>query len=220
MGLAPDDFHINRADLCFNSTDPESFAQYQKLHRLLICCIADKYSFKNCYQSQDLFSYDGLSVAIKNDRYEIENYDKERESDSKDECKNRLELRSKKMQHSTIRHEFIDLWMCKLDEAIGNYKSVQQRYNMNLERLYKLDLAKPKQKRRYLNLTAFLLQYQECIFCRAQLIDLLARFDEVKDPEAKADNFKKKHKIEYFSQADLKYIVDCLKRKTEVYFNT
>jgi hypothetical protein len=170
MGLAPEDFTIHRADLCFNSADPQSYTQYQKLHRLIICCVADTYNFTNCYSSQDLFTYDGLSIAIKNSQYELENYDKERESHGKDECKNRLELRSKKMK-STIEHEFIEMWMQKLDTAIKNYPEVQQRYNMNLERLYKLDLAKPKEQRRYLSLTAFLLQYQECIFCRGQMID-------------------------------------------------
>ena len=52
------------------------------------------------------------------------------------------------------------------------------------------------------------------------MIDLLSRFEEVKNPTKKADKFKDNHKIEYFSQKDLEYIIEILKKKTGEYFNS
>lgn len=218
VGLKKEDFTISRADMSFNSNNEQDYHLYQKLHRLLICCLADAYSFKNCYQTYDLWSYKSLNVAIRNDEYEAENYDKEAESNGKSEIKNRLELRSKRMKNSTLQKEFMEKWFVKLDKAITRFEDVQQRYNMELERLYKEDLERPKKHRRYYNLTAFLLQYQECIFCTKQMVDLLSRFDEVKNPESRAKAFKRTHSIEYFSKSDLGYITDVLKKKTVEYF--
>ena len=220
VGATPEDFVISRADLCFDSTDPNAYEDYQKLHRLLICCLAEAYSFTNCYQSYDLWTYKGLSIAIKNDKAEVENYDKNKESGGESDSKNRLELRSKKMQKSTLQHEFLDKWCKRLDTAITYFDAVKQHYNMELEALYKSDLQKPKRYRDYADLNGFLLRYKDCIFDRAQMIDLLSRFDEVKNPVSKADNFKRKHYIEYFSMADLKYIVKVLQKKTKQYFNS
>lgn len=220
IGASVDDLSMSRADLCFDSTDPEAYEDYKKLHRLLICCVAEAYSFKNCYQACDLWTYKSLSIAIKNDEAEIENYDKDEESNGGSESKNRLELRAKKMQKSNIQHEFLDKWCNRLDKAIECFEDVKQHYNMELERLYKTDLAKPKKYRDYANLNGFLLRYKECIFDRRQMVDLLSRFDEVKNPSSRADNFKRKHYIEYFSRNDLKYIVKCLKNKIKEYFNS
>lgn len=217
IGMKKDDFKINRADFCFNFSTEEHYEAYKKLHRMLLCCLSDKYSFKNAYQTQDLWTYESLSLAIKNDSYEAENYNKFLESEGSDEAKNRLEIRSKKIK-SDIPHEFLEIWCDKLHKCLDHFEAVQQRYNMNLERLYKEDLEKPKKQRRYYNLTAFLLQYQDCIFTSSQMVDLLSRFDEVENPKARAKNFKSRHNIEYFSKTDLKYIVSIITKKMEEYF--
>ena len=220
VGAELKDFRLSRADMCFNSTDPNCYEDYKKLHRLLICCIAETYSFKNVYQSYDLWTYKSLSVAIKNDNLEAENYDKECENPD-DESKNRLEIRTKKIDaESDLKHEFLELGCHRIEEAIKNFEAVMQHQNMELERLYKEDLAKDKKDRDYLNLTAFLLQYKECIYNSSQMVDLLSRFDEVENPKVKAENFKKAHHIEYFSMTDLRKVVRHLKRKMKGYFNS
>ena len=218
VGIEMEEFKIKRADFCFNFKDETHYEAYQKLHRLLLCCLSDAYSFDNAYQAQSLWTYDSLSLAIKNDSYEAENYNKDLESGGTDEAKSRLEIRSKKIK-TELPHEFMDIWCEKLEKSLDHFEDVQQRYNMNLERLYKEDLEKPKKQRKYYNLTSFLLQYQECIFTSAQMVDLLTRFDEVENPRSKAKNFKKYHHIEYFSKSDLKYIVAVLKKKMEEYFH-
>lgn len=220
MNVNLDDMDVIRADFCFNSTDKQSYHSYQKLHRLLISCLGKAYKYKNCYVSDSLWDFERLSVAIKKDDSEIENYNKYRESDGKDESANRLEMRSKRMSGTTIEYQFMTKWFERLDKAQKVFEDVQKEYNDHLEKLYKDDLRKPPKERDYLSLNAFLLQYKECIYTRKQMIDLVGRFEEVKNPTKKADKFKDNHKIEYFSKKDLEYIIKILKKKTTEYFNS
>ena len=220
VGVDLIDYDVIRCDFCFNSRDEKSYRDYQKLHRLLLSCLAKAYTYRNCYVSCDLWDYDRLSIAIKKDDSEAENYNKKRESEGKDESANRLELRSKRMSGTTIEYQFMTKWFERLEKARKQFKNVQMESNYHLERLYKRDLAKPKKERDYISLNAFLMQYREAIYCRGQMIDLLSRFDEVKNPTRRANRFKENHKIEYFSQADLNKIIDVLREKTEEYFNS
>ena len=220
MNVNLDDMDVIRADFCFNSTDKQSYYSYQKLHRLLISCLAKAYKYKNCYVSNSLWDFERLSVAIKKDDSEIENYNKYSESDGKDESANRLEMRSKRMSGTTIEYQFMTKWFERLDKAQKVFEDVQKEYNDHLEKLYKDDLRKIPKERDYLSLNAFLLQHKECIYTRKQMIDLVERFEEVKNPTKKADKFKDSHKIEYFSKKDLEYIIKILKKKTTEYFNS
>lgn len=220
LGSNLEELEVIRADFCFNSTDVSTYESYQKLHRLIISCLAKAYKYKNCYVSCGLWDFERLSIAIKKDDSEAENYNKHIASDGKDESANRLELRSKRMSNTTIKYQFMTKWFERLDNAAKEFEAVQSECNEHLERKYKSDLAKEPKDRDYLSLNAFLLQYKETIYTRKQMIDLLSRFDEVKNPVKKADKFKEHHKIEYFSKSDLKFIINALKKKTTAYFNS
>jgi hypothetical protein len=220
VGVDLNEYDVIRADFCFNSTDTSTYNSYQKLHRLLISCLAKAYKYKNCYVSCGLWDFERLSIAIKKDDSEVENYNKHRESEGKDESANRLEFRSKRMSGTSIEYQFMTKWFERLDKARNCFNDVQTEYNNHLESLYKNDIVKPPRERSYLSLNAFLLQHKETIYTRKQMIDLLSRFDEVKNPTKRADKFKDKHRIEYFSQKDLEYIIEVLKEKTTQYFNS
>lgn len=220
MGATLEELDIIRADFCFNSQDGKSFEDYRKLHRLLISCLAKAYKYKNCYVSCDLWDFKPLSIAIKKEDSEAENYDKKKQSNGKDESSNRLELRSKDMSGTSLEYQFMEKWFERLNKAKKCFKEVQEESNNHLERLYKEDLQKPKKDRNYVSLTAFLLQHKESIYCTAQMVDLLSRFEEVTNPARKAKKFKEKHNIEYFSQKDLDHIVRVLENKTKEYFNS
>lgn len=221
VGVDLETFVIRRVDLAFNSEDPQDYRLFQKLNRLLICCLAYEYRIDNCYRSEDLWSFDQLSIAVMNTRISVENYDKEAESGGTCPVCSRFEIRSMKLQAGdSIRKEFLERWPARWNRAIKRMQDVELRYNDRLEQLYKEDLTKDKRDRDYLNLTAFLLQYKDCIFSSRQMVDLLARFDEVADPPQKARSFKSHHRIEYFSQTDLKVIVEALNVATEQYFES
>lgn len=211
-------FQLNRVDLAFNSDHSEDYELFKKLNRLLICCISQKYDIDNCYESRSLWTLKDLSVAIKGDRIEAENYNKELESKGKTDTKNRLEIRSKRMKAGTsIEDEFLGNWCKRLDQSIEEFENVQERYNHILAGLWFEDKAKPKKEQVFVSETAFLLQYQNCIFNINQLRGLFKKMGFEK-PERKAKKFKENHKIEFYSQTDLRVVVKALKKAMQDYF--
>lgn len=214
-------FHVRRADMSLNTDDPNDYELYKKLNRALICCVANEYKVVNTYATQDLWTFASLNMAIKNKTFEMENYNKEIEARGTVPTKCRLELRSKAIADGrTLEQELMDKWFRRLDKASQSFKGVQVRYNDQLEKLYKEDLKKPKKQREYMNLTAFLMQYKECIFTTSQMVDLLSRFEEVRTPANRAKNFKQRHHIEYISQTDINVVIGAIKRCIRSYFKS
>lgn len=216
-GAGIDEYNIVRADMRFDSYDKEHYRQYAKLNRYLISLLAVTYKVKNAYRTTNLFSQKQLSVAIKNKYFEIENYDKEAESEGADAAKSRLEERSKSWTDNDLKKEFTCSWFQRWDKALNNIDIVHKAYNDALEQLYKED--KNAYPTRFRSLTDFLIQYQDCIFCKAQMIDLLSRFGEVKNPKTRAENHKKRYGIEYFSQKDVQRAIQEIKRATKEFFD-
>lgn len=213
------EFEITRADMSFNSDNQNDYELFKKLNRLLICCISEAYVIRNCYQTYDLWTYKSLSVAIKSDTFEAENYDKEQESHGLVETTNRLELRSKRMNGSSLENEFICKWFNRLDKALGQFEAVQKHYNCELVKLWYKDIAKPKKDRDFLSMNAFILQFKDCIFTRKQLEELYRQLG-AENYISKARNFKSRHKIEFYSFTDLKIVIKAIKQKTKEYFDS
>lgn len=213
-----ENFQITRADLSFNSDDFRDYELFKKLNRLLICCIASSRNIKNCYRTTDLWTHKSLSIAVKSELLEAENYDKSMENPNV-ETKNRLELRSKKMKNTTLRAEFTEKWVKRLDQAFEHFERVQERYNHHLNKLWIDDQAKKRKDRDYASLTAFLLQFKDCIFTRKQLVNLIA-MTGANNPETIVKNFKNRHNIELYSKQDLKIIIEAIKEKMFDYFNS
>lgn len=116
-GAGIESYSLSRFDMRFDSFDPEHYRDYAKLNRYLISALAVTYNVQNCYDSRNLFSQKQLSVAIKNKRFECENYDKEAESGGKDPAYARLELRSKCLTSNDIEKQFHG-WYTRLDKAL------------------------------------------------------------------------------------------------------
>ena len=213
------DVQITRADLSINSDNPNDYEKFKKLHKLLICCIANAYNVTNCYESKNLWTSRSLSVAIKGNTIEAENYNKAEESQGKYDTKNRFEIRSLKIKTelNDIPYEFTEKWFDRLDRALEDFKAVQSRYNYELAKNWLEDKAKTKKYRDYLSLNAFLLQFKDNIFTRKQLVELLIAI-EVEKPEEVAKRFKDRHHIEFFSETDLKFIIKDMKKKIITYF--
>lgn len=216
-GAGIDDYQVIRADMRFDSPDLDHYREFQKLNRYLISALAVAYKVKNAYCSVNLFSQKQLSVAVKNKYFEIENYDKAAESHGKDPAASRLEIRSKCFNDQDLRKEFLERWPKRLDKAIKHLEEVQGAYNDALEDLYREGLGADEV--RFRSMTDFLLQYQDCIFCKRQLVEFLGRFpDRIKNPVTYAENFKKRYKIEYFSESDVQYAVNEITRAAGEFF--
>lgn len=216
-GAGIDDYQVIRADMRFDSPDLNHYREFQKLNRYLISALAVAYKVKNAYCSVNLFSQKQLSVAVKNKYFEIENYDKAAESHGKDPAASRLEIRSKCFNDQDLRKEFLERWPKRLDKAIKHLEEVQGAYNDALEDLYREGLGADEV--RFRSMTDFLIQYQDCIFCKKQLVEFLGRFpDRIKNPVTYAENFKKRYKIEYFSESDVQYAVNEITRAAGEFF--
>lgn len=216
-GAGIDDYQVIRADMRFDSPDLNHYREFQKLNRYLISALAVAYKIKNAYCSVNLFSQKQLSVAVKNKYFEIENYDKAAESHGKDPAASRFEIRSKCFKDQDLRKEFLERWPKRLEKAMKNLEEVQGAYNDALEDLYREGLGADEV--RFRSMTDFLIQYQDCIFCKKQLMEFLGRFpDRIKNPVTYAENFKKRYKIEYFSESDIQYAVNEITRAAGEFF--
>lgn len=216
-GAGIDDYQVIRADMRFDSPDLNHYREFQKLNRYLISALAVAYKVKNAYCSVNLFSQKQLSVAVKNKYFEIENYDKAAESHGKDPAASRFEIRSKCFKDQDLRKEFLERWPKRLEKAMKHLEEVQGAYNDALEDLYREGLGADEV--RFRSMTDFLLQYQDCIFCKRQLVEFLGRFpDRIKNSVTYAENFKKRYRIEYFSESDVKYAVKEIRRAAEEFF--
>lgn len=219
VGIDENNYKLVRCDMRFDSFENNHYHSYQKLNRLLLSLLADVYSVRNKYRSEDLFTQQQLSIAIKSNYFEAENYDKDKESGGTDLAKSRFEVRSKKWTDNDIPSEFMVHWFNRWDKALKDFDNIQMRYNDELEKAYLDSLnAKPCQ---YRSLTDFLIAKQECIFTSKQMINLLSRFPEVGGVEKAKDRakyHKKKYGIEYFNKADVEHAINEIKRATTEFF--
>lgn len=208
-------YWITRVDMRFDSYDREYYLKNAKLNRFLISMIAVTYNVRNRYRTVDLFSEQQLSVAIKTDEFEIENYDKERASGGCDRAKSRFELRSKRMRGKDIEQEFLVGWPRRWKKSLKNFSKVGERYNEELVRIYREGATIFPKK--FSNLTDFLLQYQNCIFTKEQMIDFL-KMVGVENPKIKYQNHKQRYGIELFNIDDVSAAIDEINRATRQYF--
>lgn len=217
--LGVSDFEWKRVDLSFNTLDNKYFANYTKLNRLLIACLANSTNDKNTYDTKNFWNGKTKSLATKNQLREIEFYDKEDESQRRSPYYSRLEFRSIRMRGS-IEHEFLDVWSERLDKAVKEFEAVQDRFNLNMAEIYMEDLAKRKKDREFMSINSFLMTRREYIFTNSQMKKLLMMLGLTeKEAKNKAYNFKKLHTIEYFKREDLEIIIADIKAKIIEYFS-
>lgn len=211
-----DDFSITRADFRLDSFSAEHYHAFSKLNRLLISMLAVTYAVKNCYRTCDLFTQQQLSIAVKNRDFEIENYDKNSESHGMDLAQSRLEERSKRGVDYDLEVEFVKNWRHRWKKAFDNLDAVYAKYNEALADLYLSQ--KDSKPTRWRTATDFILQHQDCIFCKKQLVNLLERIG-VGDAKKKATNLKKNYKLEFFSKSDVSFAISEIMRATEAFFS-
>lgn len=216
-----DNFEWRRIDMAFDSYEPGFYQKFQKLNNFLVMCMAEASRARNKYRTLDMFTSEQLSVAFKTDRYEMESYNKAIEMDEAYDH-SRLELRLKKISDyihgEPVDEHFLVNWTKRLDDAISTESTWQMQLHCNdeLERIYKTQ--KDAFPVRFRSLTDFLIYYQDFIFSKRQMIDLLARTEEVKNPVNRAEWHKKKYGIEYISKSDMRLAVKEIKRAMRQFF--
>ena len=96
----------------------------------------------------------------------------------------------------------------RLYQAKNCFLKVQSHRNDCLEAIYRADLGKEKRDRDYMSLTHFIMTFKDFIYTKDQMIDLMSRFEEVKNPQRKAYSFKERHNITYITQEDVDSFVE------------
>lgn len=217
--LGVKEFKWKRVDMSFNTMDNKYYANYTKLNRLLIACIANSTNDKNTYDTKNFWNGKTKSLATKNQLREVEFYDKADESQNRSPYYSRLELRSVRM-NGDIEHEFLEVWFERLDKAIEEFEAVQNSFNQNMAEIYLKDLAKKKHDREFLSINSFLMTRRDYIFTSSQMKKLLMLLGlSTEEAQNKAYNFKKYHSIEYFKREDIEEIVADIKEKIIEYFS-
>ena len=224
LGYKSEDISIVRVDLALDSSESEFYKSYEKLHRYLISALALAYTVKNCYISQGLFSLNTLSIVAKKRDFEIEAYDKETESNGRDSAKTRLELRSKDSRSfiKGIDNAFLSRWRLRFVRALqeNNLKRVCQKYNDAIEDKWLVDQKETSQK--YGSAKDLYLAYQNVIFTKEQLIDLVMRVERIDESKARtrAENLKKHYpaQFEFFSQKNLQIATDIINKVIRDFF--
>lgn len=215
IGYDIKDVTVTRADLCINSNLDRSYDRYRKLLKYILCCCFYSLDLKNGYETRDPLSFTHLNLKFGNRNLEIENYNKEVESHGSVPTRNRLEMRSKKLNCGVdeLPEEF-KKWCERLELSLEQVKTVQENFNMKIEEVYRNDKAK--------TVDSIVDQYRNCIFTRSQLRDLLKRIDEKNNSDeeknSSAKYYKSKYRIEFFSNHDLVVTVNAIKEKIDLYF--
>lgn len=231
--IGMENYRFQRADFRLDSYDKEHYQAFSKLNKYLISAVALTYNVKNCYKTDGLFSHKQLSIAIKNDYFQLENYDRNAKSliteNHQETAQSRLEERtvSKEFRRlysddhcrdgmEILQDEFTVNWFSRWDKALENLDAVGLRYNDELEKIYHAN--KDAYPVRFRSITEFVMQYQDSIFSQKQLINLLQRLG-VASAKERAKSYKKRYGIEYISKKDAKTAVEEIKRATLDYFS-
>lgn len=231
--IGMENYRFQRVDFRLDSYDKEHYQAFSKLNKYLISAVALTYNVKNCYKTDGLFSHKQLSIAIKNDYFQLENYDRNAKSliteNHQETAQSRLEERtvSKEFRRlysddhcrdgmEILQDEFTVNWFSRWDKALENLDAVGLRYNDELEKIYHAN--KDAYPVRFRSITEFVMQYQDSIFSQKQLINLLQRLG-VASAKERAKSYKKRYGIEYISKKDAKTAVEEIKRATLDYFS-
>lgn len=201
--------------MSYDSPNEEHYKKYCKINRLVLSLLAEAYTVRNSYKTSHLFSQEQVTIAVKNNEFEAENYDKSRESQGRDYAQSRFELRSKRMRGKDIEEEFTKGWETRWEKALKSFEAAQRHYNRELARLY--SEGKNAYPCLYTSLTSFLVQYQNCIFTKEQLIELLTMLG-VHNPKGKFKYHKEHYGIDLFTFEDVLYVLKEMRRATEQFF--
>lgn len=190
-----------RIDFRFDSFD-KNYNELLKLNKVLLLLIACKYKVRNRYKSQDLLTDEELTMRLQTRYIEAENYNKGLQEPN-GFVMNRLELRSKALEHDTPEdkkewYEFCK-WCDRLDKAVSaaNFDTLISRTNAALVERY----AEWTEKRGHW-ISNFITHFENCIYTMKQLKQLLFMLG-VNNCDQKAKDYKRLYDIECFSLRDL-----------------
>lgn len=211
------DYVYDRIDIAIDDHN-YSFTERYKLNRLVNLLISVKFKLKNCYESRNPLTLEWLSICAKNDRLQIENYNKALQSCFEDVAYNRVELRESRLARRKKRleiYQVFDRWIERLKNCIDCYDLLQEQANDHLVFQFHKELVSGRVKSE----NEFIRKYQENVFKGTQLTDFFIRLGHSKrQAAAKATNFARDNRIEYIKKYELREYIDELVQAMKIYY--
>lgn len=209
--------YISRVDIAWDSEDTEYFKNNKKYFRYLLTAFKLAYKSRNSFNVKDLLSDDDKSYWVKTSYFDVTFYNKGLQVEGKDieeTTQARFEFRFKRLMIDNVGklQEVINIQMKnKIFRTMQYLEDVQDEYNHCLVETYKTG--------HFRKLTELILVYQDRIFTKRQLINLLNELDETSsDKEKMAENLKYRYKIQFISDKQLKNFVKEIMLDMESFF--
>ena len=198
--------YISRIDIAWDSESCEYFERHKKQFRYLLTAFMLAYRSKNSFSVKDLITDEDKSYWVKTSYFDATFYNKGLQVDGKEEgelTQARFELRLKRLLLNGISkiHEIIGIQTRnKLTRALLYLEDVQEEYNKCLIQIYK--------KGEFRKISELVVFYQDRIFTKNQLINLLNKLDDTNaDKKKMAENFAHRYNIKFVTDKEMKEFV-------------
>lgn len=216
LGVTPDEYRIIRADLKFDSEDPDFYAKYEKLHRYILLGFISAYDLWNEYKSTLITAPQNISASVREKHFQIESYDKSRESQGRDPSAARFEIRSVGMSSGMdLQHEFQKVWRERFQKAAAALSDLEKVKKLTEPLIQSLD-----KKTLNKNKAATLCRIEDYLYCPEQIELIADRLNwELKNPKNFIAVWKKRYDEKLYSKRDVQAAIDEIFRAMESFFD-
>lgn len=215
------EYKIIRADLKFDNPDPEFFQHYEKLHRFILLGFKAASGALNTFKTTEFDSPKNISASIRTKEYQLESYDKRRESNGRDPSAARFEIRSVgrskgmnrgKGEIDGLKQEFIKTWKGRFKNALDKLSEPEKLTAPLIEWLHTKTLNN--------DLSATLNRVEDFIFAPEQ-VPIIANALEYKRKNIKnyTSVWKKRYNIKLYSLRDVNRAINEIDRAMDEFFN-
>lgn len=214
------EYKIIRADLKFDNPDPNFFARYEKLQRYILLGFKAAYGILNQYKVTDLDNPENISASVRQPQFQIESYDKRRESAGRDPSAARFEIRSigrssgmdiGQGELEGLKHEFLVSWHTRFKKAVKALEDSEALTAKLLEWLHRKKLNS--------RLSSTLLRCEDYLYGPEQAQVIAAEFGyTVKDFTNFIAVWKRRYEVQLYSIQDVKKAIAEIYRSMDEFF--
>jgi hypothetical protein len=184
----------------------DRYLEYFKLNSLLTGLLSNKFTFRNNESTISMGQKTRFknSVYLKGRLWDIEYYDKKKESQDKFPCKARLEFRLRlNRQTRKAIPDVVALLFDRLENLDTYYDECLENFNNHLYTHYKWVEEHEPLKGRKDNVTPYVKENQDAFFSRKQIREF-CKMCEIKNYEGRANDIVRRTGIELISRKNVR----------------
>lgn len=213
------DANTVRIDFAYDSFKHNYYQDMFVITKFLMMLIANRYVCNNIYECVNQWTLDKNSIALKSQRFDIENYNKqtqENRSDNEELITDRLEFRIKKMYDEPEESKEL-IAFNKLKNILT--KAIEPENIESLEnKISNLLIDKIAESKSENTIDETLTVFKDSIFTKKILVNVLAAVGYT-DANQKANRFIRKKKLTTYKHKDINNFVAELIEKGTNFFN-